>query len=74
MYAGTIPENMQEISQAERSSFVEKPRSREVSGQQTSKMFAGTFMSHQGAIGQQEFTTDTIDCGNINDTRKYILP
>ena len=67
MYAGTIPENMLEIGQAERSSFVEKPRSREVSGQQTSKMFSGTFMSHQGAM---EDVAEMTPCGSdSNDTR-----
>jgi len=68
--AGSIPENVAEMGESDKSSFLHNNRSREVSGMQTEKMFAGTFMSHQGSQDSVEIDVGASSC-QINDTRGY---
>merc|ERR1711931_31514 len=71
---GSVPDNVAELGESDKSSFLQNNRSREVSGMQTSQMFAGSFMSHQGATDSTDSNSD-IDVGSsscqINDTRGY---
>jgi len=59
----SIPLNVQEICDSNKSTIL-VDRSREVSGQQTSQMFSGGFMSSQGA--QQDWTAG----GDMADQKK----